>query len=91
MIDDYVNKLHLLFEKLIEFNRDKNQNGLIPKIKHMEKYQEEEIISEFQKVWKMTQRRLKNDPDMSHFIKEVEDNISLLESDFINYIEKSRH
>lgn len=55
------------------------------KLNHITNYQDYEISEEFHRVWNMTIRRLKNDENLKLFIKEIEDNISLIEVDFITY------
>ncbi len=85
-IENYIEKLQVLFEKIIEFDRSKNDGRLALKLNHINNYQDYEISEEFHKVWNMTIRRLKNDENLKLFIKEIEDNISLIEADFITYL-----
>lgn len=85
-IADYIQKLHTVFDKIIEFDKSKNDGRLILKLNNLSTYNDFEISEEFTKVWNITARRLKNDVTINTFIKEIENNISLLEGDFVTYI-----
>lgn len=41
-------------------------------------------------VWNITIRRLKNDESINKFIKEVDENMSLLEGDFVTYLNNDK-
>lgn len=87
-IEEYIQKLHIVFDKIVEFDKTKNDGRLILKLNNLSTYNDLEISEEFTKVWNITVRRLKNDTTINSFIKEIENNISLLEGDFITYINK---
>lgn len=87
-IEEYIKKLHILFDKLMEFDQSKNDGRLQLKLNNLSTYNDNEISEEFNRVWGITVRRLKNDESINKFIKEIEENISLLEGDFVTYVNK---
>lgn len=89
-IEEYIKKLHILFDKLVAFDTSKNDGRLMLKLNNISTYNDNEISEEFNKVWNITIRRLKNDESINKFIKEVDENMSLLEGDFVTYLNNDK-
>lgn len=81
LILEYKEKMIIFFEKVIELNSKKE--GML-----LDDIDSNTRSIEFEKFFKMTIRRMKDIPDMFSFINDIEDNASLMESDFYNYISK---
>ncbi len=88
LIEDFVEKLHILFDKIVEIDTSKYDGRMTLKLQNIDAYTDREISEDFNKVFNMTIRRLKNDKNMNGFISEIVDNVSLIEGDFIYFMLK---
>ncbi len=90
LIEDYINKLHKLFDKMIELDK-KNESKLILRVKNPHLYPEKEISKELKIVYEKANRRLKNTQELMSFLQEIDAHVSLLEDDFITYVNKEKN
>lgn len=88
LMAEYQNKLLLLFERFVEYDRIKNNGRLLVKVLDPYNYTQEEINKDFQTTFNGVTRRFKIDDDMYKFITDIKENFSLIESDFQIYLGK---
>jgi len=88
LMQNYRKKLDLLFNTMIELD-DKEDERLVIRIKDLKSgFNDSEISSSFKLIFNKAKRRLKDD-GMPEFIKDISDSISMVESDFVEYVLKN--
>jgi type I restriction enzyme R subunit len=85
LMQNYRKKLDLIFKTMVEQD-EKEDERLVLRIKDLKSgFNDAEISSSFKLIFNKAKRRLKDD-GMPEFIKDISDSLSIVESDFIEYI-----
>lgn len=88
LIEDYKTKLIHLFTK-IKDQDDSSDERLVIRIRDMQYgHTDDEIRNSFQRLFRSSKRRLKREDGMSDFLDEIESNLILAESDFVEFVRK---
>lgn len=87
LMQNYRKKLDLIFKTMVEQD-EKEDERLVLRIKGLKSgFNDAEISSSFKFIFNKAKRRLK-DNGMPEFIKDIGDTLSIVESDFVEYILK---
>lgn len=87
LMQNYRKKLDLIFKTMVEQD-EKEDERLVIRIKDLKSgFNDAEISSSFKLIFNKAKRRLKDD-GMPEFIKDISDSLSIVESDFVEYVLK---
>jgi hypothetical protein len=90
LMQNYRKKLDLIFKIMVEQD-EKEDERLVIRIKDLKSgFNDAEISASFKLIFNKAKRRLKDD-GMPEFIKDISDSLSMVESDFVEYVLKQNN